>query len=99
MNDLLSAKLECAVCFLPVVGEAGSAVRQEIFFDVIAVGLEQHIGAAQLADLLFGPLDHAMALARLRIKDLARSGHLEALFSARFSLHLGHFALLNRAPA
>src|SRR3974377_430104 len=72
----------------------GSAVRQEIFLDVIAVGLEQHVGAAQLANLFFGPLDHAVALARLLIEDLARGGHFEALLSARFGLHLGHFALL-----
>src|SRR6266566_7315410 len=80
----------------PLSGAGGrpSAVRQEIFLDVIAVGLEQHVGAAQLADLLFGALDHAVALARLRIEDLAGTGHLEALFSARFGLHLGHLALL-----
>src|SRR5438477_11659230 len=80
----------------PLSGADGrpSAVRQEVFLDVIAVGLEQHVGAAQLADLLFGALDHAVALARLRIKDLAGAGHLEALFGARFGLHLGHLALL-----
>src|SRR6266576_2244890 len=89
----------------PLSGAGGrpSAVRQEIFLDVIAVGLEQHVGAAQLADLLFGALDHAVALARLRIEDLAGAGHFEALFSARFGLHLGHLALLmggagNRRP-
>src|SRR5437588_1746530 len=85
----------------PLSGADGrpSAVRQEVFLDVIAVGLEQHVGPAQLADLLFGALDHAVALARLRIEDLAGAGHLEALFSARFGLHLGHLALLMGAPA
>src|SRR5260370_14184631 len=80
----------------PLSGADGrpSAVRQEVFLDVIAVGLEQHVGATQLADLLFGALDHAVALARLRIEDLAGAGHLETLFSARFGLHLGHLALL-----
>src|SRR6266516_1358662 len=71
-----------------------SAVGQKVLLDIVAVGLEQHVGAAQLADLLLGPLDHAVALARLRIEDLAGTGHLEALFSARFGLHLGHLALL-----
>src|SRR5271170_2665540 len=73
-----------------------SAVRQKIFLDVVAVGLEQHVGAAQLADLLFGTLDHAVALARLRIEDLAGPRHLEALLGARFGLDLGHLALLWR---
>src|SRR6516162_9735646 len=76
-----------------------STVRQEIFLDVIAVGLEQHVGAAQLANLFFGPLDHAVALARLLIEDLARGGHFEALLGARFGLHLGHFALQVSPPA
>src|SRR6516162_10116928 len=76
-----------------------STVRQEIFLDVIAVGLEQHVGAAQLANLFFGPLDHAVALARLLIEDLARGGHFEALLGARFGLHLGHFALPVSPPA
>src|SRR5271165_3389567 len=79
-----------------------SAVRQKILFDVVADGLEQHVGAAQLADLLFGALDHAVAFARLRIEDLSGPRHLEALFSARLGLDLGHFALLimrARAPA
>src|ERR1700733_8508942 len=71
-----------------------SGVRQEVFLDVVAVGLEQHVGAAQLADLLLGPLDHAVALAALGIEHLAGARHLEALFSARFGLQLGHFALL-----
>src|SRR6516225_6458159 len=76
-----------------------STVRQEIFLDVIAVGLEQHVGTAQLANLFFGPLDHAVALARLLIEDLARGGHFEALLGARFGLHLGHFALQVSPPA
>src|SRR4051794_14781810 len=78
------------------------SVRQEILLDVVAVGLEQHAGAAQLADLLLGPLDHAVALAALGVHHLAGGGHLEALFSARFGLQLGHLALLlasgQRAP-
>src|SRR5438874_10416723 len=96
MNDLLFEKENALAQSSPAFGCGGrpSAVRQEIFLDVIAVGLEQHVGAAQLADLLFGALDHAVALARLRIEDLAGAGHLEALFSARFGLHLGHLALL-----
>src|SRR5436305_13405052 len=71
-----------------------SGVRQEIFLDVVAVGLEQHAGAAQLADLLLGPLDHAVALAALGGHHFAGGSHLEALFSARFGLELGHLALL-----
>src|ERR1043165_2061655 len=76
------------------IRERGSGVRQKILLDVVAVGLEQHAGAAQLADLLLGPLDHAVALAALGMHHLAGGGHLEALFSARFGLQLGHLALL-----
>src|SRR5580698_10719139 len=73
-----------------------SAVRQKVLLDVVAVGLEQHVGAAQLADLLLGALDHAVALARLRIEDLSGPRHLEALLGARLGLDLGHLALLWR---
>src|SRR5580704_15243718 len=73
-----------------------SAVRQKVLFDVVAVGLEQHVGAAQLADLLLGALDHAVALARLRVEDLSGPRHLEALLGARLGLDLGHLALLWR---
>jgi hypothetical protein len=48
-----------AVCLLC------SAVRQKEFFDFVAIALEQHIGAAQIADLLVGPFDHALAFASL----------------------------------
>ncbi len=68
----------------------------QYFLMVVAVGLEQHRGAAMLADRLGGPLDHAVALAGLLIFDLAGSSDLEALFGARFGLHLGHLALLKR---
>src|SRR3989304_10370886 len=74
--------------------EKRSAVGQKVFLDVVAVGLEQHAGAAMLADLLGGPLDHAVTLAGLLVFYLAGAGDLEALFSARFGLQLGHFALL-----
>src|SRR5690242_11052718 len=73
-----------------------SAVRQKVFFDIVAVGLEQHVGAAELADLLFRALDHAVALARLLVEDLAASRHLETLLGAGFGLDLGHLALLGR---
>src|ERR1700678_212056 len=71
-----------------------SRVRQEVFLDVVAVGLEQHAGAAELSDLLLRPLDHAMALAALGVQHFACGSHLEALFSARLGLQLGHLALL-----
>ena len=71
-----------------------SAVRQEILDDVVAVGLEQHAGAAVLGNLLVGPLDHAVTLAGEGRFHLAAGGNLEALFSARLRLQLGHFALL-----
>src|ERR1700693_2610305 len=71
-----------------------SGVRQEVFLDVVAVSLEQHAGAAELTDLLLGPLDHAVALAALGVHHFAGGSHLEALFSARFGLQLGHLALL-----
>src|SRR5580658_11369422 len=73
-----------------------SAVRQKVLFDVVAVGLEQHVGAAQLADLLLAALDHAVALARLGIEHLSGPRHLEALLGARLGLDLGHLALLWR---
>src|SRR5579863_4299011 len=75
-------------------GEQRSGVRQEVFFDVVAVGLEQHAGAAELTNLLLRPLDHAVALAALGMHHLAVGSHLEALFGARFGLQLGHLALL-----
>src|SRR5471032_1378012 len=71
-----------------------SGVGQEILLDVVAVGLEQHAGAAELTNLLLRPLDHAVALAALGGHDFAGGSHLEALFSARFGLQLGHLALL-----
>src|SRR5689334_20655937 len=71
-----------------------SGVRQEVLLDVVAVGLEQHAGAAELTDLLLRPLDHAVTLAALGVHHFAGGSHLEALFSARFGLQLGHLALL-----
>src|SRR5512142_2268276 len=76
-------------------GENRSAVRHPVFLDVVAVGLEQPARAAVFADRLGGPLDHAVALAGLLVFDLAAGRDLEALFSARFGLHFGHFALLS----
>src|SRR6185369_12636486 len=73
-----------------------SGVRQEVLLDVVAVGLEQHAGAAQLPDLLLRPLDHAVALAALGVHHFAGGSHLEALFGAGFGLQLGHLALLLR---
>src|SRR6202048_948449 len=73
---------------------ARSGVRQEIFLDVVAIGLEQHAGAAKLTNLLLRPLDHAVALAALGGHYFAGGSHLEALFSARLGLQLGHLALL-----
>src|SRR5882672_4787107 len=73
---------------------ARSGVRQEIFLDVVAVGLEQHAGAAELTNLFLRPLDHAVALAALGVHHFAGGSHLEALFSARLGLQLGHLALL-----
>ena len=75
-----------------------SAVRQEILLDVVAVRLEQHLGAAQVPDLLGRALDHAVALAGLGVDHLAGAGDLEALFRARFGLQLGHLALLGGGP-
>src|SRR5882724_8450639 len=71
-----------------------SAVGQKVFPDVVAVGLEQRPRAAVVADLLVGPLDHAMAFAGEGREHLTGAGDLEALFCARLGLHLGHLALL-----
>src|SRR5205814_9985172 len=76
---------------------ARSGVRQEVLLDVVAVGLEQHAGAAELANLLLCPLDHAVALAALGVHHFAVGSHLEALFGARLGLQLGHLALLSAA--
>src|SRR5579864_6416220 len=73
---------------------ARSGVRQEVFLDVVAVGLEQHAGAAQLPDLLLRPLDHAVALAALGVQHFAGGSYFEALLGARLGLQLGHLALL-----
>src|SRR5215475_5493845 len=82
-------------CGWPPAADRGrSAVGQIVLFDLIAVGLEQHGGAAQLADLLLGALDHAVTLAGLLVQHHPGRGHLEALFGAGFSLELGHLALL-----
>src|ERR1700755_2193368 len=66
-----------------------SGVRQEVLLDVVAVGLEQHAGAAELTDLLLRPLDHAMALAALGVHHFAGGSHLEAPFGAGFGLQWG----------
>src|SRR5262245_10456913 len=76
-----------------------SAVRQPVFLDVVAIGFEQHLGAAVLAHLLGTALDHAVALAGLLVQDLALPGNFEALFGPRFGLQLGHLALLLSAVA
>src|SRR5215471_265160 len=78
----------------PAADRGWSAVGQIVLFDLIAVGLEQHGGAAQLADLLLGALDHAVTLAGLLVEHHPGRGHLEALFGAGFGLELGHLALL-----
>src|SRR5262245_64152593 len=70
------------------------AVGQPIFLDVVTIRLEQDVGAAELADLLLGPLDHAVALAGLLVEHLAGAGDLEALLGARLGLDVGHLALL-----
>src|SRR5215813_7882927 len=82
-------------CGWPPAADRGrSAVGQIVLFDLIAVGLEQHCGAAQLADLLLGALDHAVTLAGLLVEYHPGRSHLEALFGAGFGLELGHLALL-----
>src|ERR1700744_3505899 len=45
--------------------EKALAVRQVVFLDLVAVGLEQNRRAAQIADLLGRALDHAVALTAL----------------------------------
>src|ERR1017187_2896399 len=76
-----------------------SAVGQKISLDIVAIGLEQDLGAAQLADCLLGPLDHAVALAGLLKHHLPGRRYLEALLGARLGLQLGHLALLCRPDA
>src|SRR5580704_15687705 len=76
-------------CNRALPGAGWSAVRQPVFLDSVAVGLEHHLGAAMLSDLLGGPLDHAVALARLGKQHLAGAGDLEALLGARLGFDLG----------
>jgi hypothetical protein len=51
----------------------------------------QNHGAALVADLLVGALDHAVLLAGASGLDLARGCKLEALLGRALGLHLGHF--------
>src|SRR3954453_5451865 len=92
MADLLQE----SSCSAQSLGNRASAVGKKILFDVVAIGLEHDARAAQLADLLGGPLDHAVALPGMRRDDLSGAGDLEALLGARLPLHLGHLALLCR---
>src|SRR5918995_2159467 len=78
-------------------GRTALAVRQEVLLHVVRVALEHGRGAAQVADLLVGPLDHPVTLAGLGVNDLAGASDLEALFRARLRLQLGHLALLGSA--
>src|SRR5580692_770922 len=81
-------------------GAAGRlAFEQPVFLDPVTVGLEQHLGAAMVADLLRRPLDHAVTFARLGEQHLPGAGDLEALLGARFGLEFGHLALLFRNGA
>src|SRR5262249_11276975 len=75
-----------------------SAVGQPILLHNVAVGLEHDARAAVVADLLGGPLDHAVALARVRGQHLAGAGDLEALLGAGLGLHLGHLGHLLDRP-
>src|SRR5829696_4242490 len=72
-----------------------SAVRQKVLLHALRVAREQGGRAAQVADLLVGALDHAVALAALGVEDLPRPRDLEALLRAGLRLQLGHLALLN----
>jgi hypothetical protein len=67
-----------------------SAIRQKIFYDVITIAFEHDRGAAQVPDLLVGPLNHPVTLAPLRIEHLACRGDLKPLFGAGFGFQLGH---------
>src|SRR5690349_5291451 len=77
---------------------AHSPVRKEVFPDGLAVSLEQHVRPAQLADLLVGALDHAVALTGLLVQHLAACGDLESFLGARFCLDLGHLTLSSPRP-
>src|ERR1700712_1657952 len=79
-------------------GSGRSGVWQKVLLDVVAVGLEQHAGAAELTNLLLRPLDHTVAFTGMGGHDLTRSGDFEALFGARLGLQLGHLALLWPTP-
>src|SRR6266571_2752647 len=66
-----------------------SGVRQEIFLDVVAVGLEQHAGAAKLTNLLFRQLGHLALL--LPQHESAREGVRPAKMLVRALKMLDYF--------
>jgi hypothetical protein len=61
-------------------------------FDQARITGGQNHGAALVADLLVGALDHAVALTGTGGTNLPGSGHFEALFGRGFRFHLGHLA-------
>src|SRR3954468_10955164 len=62
--------------------------------DEAGIAGRQDGGAALVADLLVGALDHAVAFAGLGRPDLAARSQREPLLARRFRLELGHFAIL-----
>ena len=66
---------------------------RHVLLDDPSICIAQHHRASCVTDEFLRPFDHAMALTSGSYLDLPIGRHFEALFGARFRLHLGHFAL------
>ena len=64
------------------------------FLDDFGISVRKDHRAARIANKLVRSLDHAVLFAGLLTADFAAGRQPEALFGARFGLHLGHFAFL-----
>ena len=83
-DDLAVTGVRCDAPFNACHGAALTVLDET--FDDLCVLRAQNRRAALLADLLVGPLDHAMLFIGLIGTNLARTGKAEALFGATFRL-------------
>src|SRR5690606_18897374 len=80
-------------------GTLFQAVRRENLHNPLGIRLGDEGRAAQIADLLVGPFDHAVTLASLAALHLARGCEAETLLHTTLGLQFGHFALRLWEPA
>src|SRR5574342_418644 len=62
----------------------GELIAVAVSASTVNKKVAEHLGAAQVADLLVGPFDHAVTLAGPAVLDLAGGGEAETLLRARF---------------